>query len=103
MEELLRKGPLRPVHDAEGCGDLMAQDHPRIMTKMLDDDVLSLGQARPCLRGAEGDEGVYQSLLDFPLSLPFPEIVIVMCLTGQRRKGAICHLKGGDFRAEADS
>ena len=57
MEKLFHKGPLGLVRDPEGCGDLVAQDHARILKKMLDDDVLALGNTRRSLYGPEGNQG----------------------------------------------
>src|SRR5262245_533358 len=100
IEELFREGSLRFRTRSRLVNQLMTQSHSRILGSVLEDQVLSLGEASKALEGAEGDERGKPALLNPSRAIPFPEIVVLRSFACELRQGSACDFKGTDFRSE---
>ena len=72
VKKLLGKTPDRARRHAEGGGGIVAEDHGRILKKMLDEDVLASREMPRSAQTSEGDEGLEEALAKAAGAGPFP-------------------------------
>src|SRR5262245_35743135 len=97
VEELLGKGPFRFFSQSGFVKKLMAEDHPRILRPMLEDQVLTLRQFPKSFKRSEGDEGSEPALFDSTLAVPFPEIGVLRVQGREGRQSTVGEFKCGDL------